>query len=116
MKRIGLLLLAAVLAFSLVGCSKAACGKYKLEYITADGLRLAPGGFSLNITMDLQEDGVGIAYYSGSPEDITWTDEGGTVFVTGNRGVVLEFTKDGDSLVLHDEGVLLFFTPVEEED
>ena len=115
MKRFGILLLVAALVFCLAGCARAAGGQYKLDYITADGVRLSPGGLGMNITLDLQEDGVGTATYSGSPQDITWTDEGGTVVITGQRGV-LEFTKDGKALVLHSEGTLLFFTPVEEED
>ena len=35
--------------------------------------------------------------------------------ITGPNGV-LELTKDGKSLILHDEGTLLFFNPVEDED
>lgn len=115
MKRILILLLCAALLLSLTACSKAAGGAYKLEYITADGMRFAPSSFGMNITFELDSDGIGTANYSGTVMEITWTDEGGTVVVTGDNGV-LEFTKDGKALVLHDEGTLLFFTPVEDED
>ena len=61
MKRMITLLLCAALLLSLAGCAKAAGGSYKLEYITADGLRIPPGGFGLNISFELDSDGVGTA-------------------------------------------------------
>lgn len=115
MKRIATLLLCAALLLTLTACSKAAGGAYKLDYITADGMRFAPSSFGMNITFQLDSDGVGTANYSGTVMEITWTDEGGTVTVTGEQGT-LEFTKSGKQLILHDEGTLLFFSPVEEED
>ena len=115
MRRIFALLLCAVLILGLAGCSKAAGGSYKLDYITANGIRIPPGGFGMNISFELESDGVGTATYSGTTLDITWTDNGSTVEITGPNGV-LELTKDGKSLILHDEGTLLFFNPVEEED
>ncbi len=115
MKRIAALLLAAALLLTLAGCAKAAGGSYRLEYITADGVRMTPSSFGMNISLELEEDGVGTADYSGTVMDITWTDEGGTVVVEGPNGELV-FTKDGSSLILHSEGTLLFFKPVEEED
>ena len=115
MRRIFAILLCAALLLALTGCSKAVGGTYKLEYITADGLRLPPGGFGMTIYLDLEEEGRGTATYSGTTMDITWEDNGSTVTVTGPNGV-LEFTKDGKSLVLHDEGTLLVFNPFEEDD
>jgi len=115
MKRMITLLLCAALLLSLAGCAKAAGGSYKLEYITADGLRIPPGGFGLNISFDLNSDGVGTASYGTTLLDVTWADKGSTVEITGPNGV-LELTKDGENLILHAEGTLLFFTPVEDDD
>lgn len=115
MRRVFALLLCAALCLALVGCSRAAGGSYRLEYITADGVRMLPSTFGMSISLELEEDGVGTATYSGTLMNVTWTDEGKTVVLNGPKGE-LEFTKDGKALVLHDEGTLLFFTPVEEED
>ena len=115
MKRVIALLLAAVLLLTLVGCARAAGGSYFLDYITADGYRMKASLFSMSITLDLEEDGVGTANYNGTVLDVTWTDTGRKVIVTGPDGE-LEFTKDGKNLILHDEGTILFFSPVEEDD
>ena len=115
MRRFRALLLAALLLLTLTGCARAAGGSYRLDYITANGIRIPPGGFGMNISFELESDGVGTATYSGTTLDITWTDNGSTVEITGPNGV-LELTKDGKSLILHDEGTLLFFNPVEEDD
>lgn len=114
MKRATALLLAAMMILTLAGCAKAAGGSYKLAYITADGIRMSPSSFGMNITLELEEDGVGTANYSGTVKDITWTDEGGKVVVEGPEGTLV-FSKDGKKLILHSEGTLLFFEPVEEE-
>lgn len=115
MRRCFALLLCAALFLSLAGCSKAAGGSYRLEYITANGVRITPGNVGMSISLDLGEDGVGTVTYSGTTMEITWTDEGKTVVIVGPNGE-LEFTKDGDALVLHDEGTVMFFKPVEEDD
>ena len=115
MRRFGVFLLCAALLLTLAGCSKAAGGSYKLEYITADGMRIPPGGFGMSIYLNLEEEGRGTATYSDTTLDITWEDNGSTVTVTGPNGV-LKFTQDGKSLILHDEGTLLFFKPIEEDD
>lgn len=115
MKRGIALLLAAILLLSLVGCARAAGGKYFLDYMTADGYRMKPSLFSMNVTLELEEDGVGTANYNGTVLDITWTDTGKAVVITGPNGE-LEFSKDGKTLILHDEGTILYFNPVEEED
>ena len=114
MKRLITLLAVVMLLLALAGCTKKAGGTYTLTYLTADGLRIPPGGFGMNITLQLEDDGVGTANYSGTVVDITWTDDGSTVVVTGPNGT-LNFTKDGNVLVLHDEGTLLFFEPAEED-
>ena len=115
MKRIFALLLCAALLLGLAACTKAAGGAYKLEYITAKGVRMLPSGMGMNISLELEEDGVGTANYSGTVLDISWEDRGSTVFISGPNGE-LEFTKDGKNLILHSEGTLLFFTPVEKKD
>ena len=115
MKKILALLLTAALLLALTGCSRSVGGVYKLEYITAEGLRMNSSGFGMNVTLELSEDGVGTATYSGTRLDITWTEEGGTVILTGPNGE-LRLSKDVKALVLHSEGTMLFFTPVEEED
>lgn len=115
MKRILALLLCALLFLGLVGCSRAAGGSYFLDYMTADGYRMKPSLFSMNITLELEEDGVGTANYNGTVLDITWTDTGKAVIVTGPNGE-LEFGKDGKKLILHDEGTILYFSPVEEDE
>ena len=115
MKRVMTLMLCVALLFTLTACSRAAGGAYKLEYITADGMRFTPSSFGMNITFELDPDGIGTANYSGTVMEITWSDEGGSVIVNGDKGT-LEFTKDGKALILHDEGTLLFFTPVEDDD
>ena len=115
MKRFCVLLLTAILLLSLVGCAKAAGGSYFLDYMTADGYRMKPSLFSMSVTLDLEEDGVGTANYNGTVLGITWTDTGRTVIVTGPTKE-LTFSKDGDKLILHSEGTILYFSPVEEED
>ncbi len=115
MKRILALLLCAALFLGLVGCGKSAGGSYFLDYMTADGYRMKPSLFSMNVTLNLEEDGVGTANYNGTVLDITWTDTGKAVIVTGPNGE-LEFNKDGKKLILHSEGTILYFSPVEEED
>ena len=115
MKRGIALLLAAILLLSLAGCAKSAGGSYFLDYMTSDGYRMKPGLFSMSITLDLEEDGVGTASYNGTTLDITWTDTGRSVIVNGPNGE-LTFSKDGDKLILHDKGTILYFSPVEEED
>lgn len=115
MKKILALLLAAALLLTLAGCSRSVGGTYTLEYITAEGLRMNPSGFGMNITFELSEDGVGTATYGGTKLSITWVEDGNTVVVTGPNGE-LKLTKDGKALILHDEGTLLFFTPKEEEE
>lgn len=115
MKRIFALLLAAILLLSLVGCARAAGGSYFLDYVTADGYRMKASLFSMSVTLDLEEDGVGTANYNGTVLDVTWTDTGSKVIVIGPNGE-LEFSKDGKNLILHDEGTILYFAPAEEDD
>lgn len=115
MKRFFVLLSAVILLLSLVGCARAAGGSYFLDYMTADGYRMKPSLFSMSITLDLEEDGVGTANYNGTVLDVTWTDTGRKVIVTGPEGE-LEFSKDGKKLILHDKGTILYFSPVEEEE
>ena len=115
MKRLIPLLLAAAMLLGLAGCSRAVGGDYKLEYITADGMRFSPSSFGMNITLHLEKDGTGTADYSGARREITWDDKGGTVELDGPDGK-LSFTKEGKSLLLHSNGTVLFFNPVEEED
>ena len=115
MRRGAALLLAAILLLSLTGCARSAGGSYYLEYMTADGYRMKPNLFSMNITLELEEDGTGVANYNGTQLEITWTDEGSTVVMNGPNGE-LEFSKDGDKLILHDEGTILYFSPVEEDE
>ena len=115
MKRVIALLLAAILLLTLAGCARAAGGSYFLDYITADGYRMKASLFSMSITLDLEEDGVGTANYNGTVLDVTWTDTGRKVIVTGPERE-LEFSKDGKNLILHDEGTILYFCPVEEDD
>ena len=114
MKRTIIALLLLALLATLTGCSRDVGGKYKLEYITADGERMNPAGFGMNITFELAEDGVGTAVYGGTSLDITWVEDGGDVVLTSGEKE-LRLTRDGKDLILHDEGTLLFFTPVEEE-
>ena len=115
MKRILSLLLCAALLLALTGCTRAAGGAYKLDYITANGVRMTPSTFGMSISFTLDEEGQGTATYSGSTMEITWEDEGGLVTITGPNGV-LEFSKSGKSLILHSDGTLLFFTPIEEDE
>ena len=115
MKRIFALLLTAILLLTLVGCARAAGGSYFLDYITADGYRMKASLFSMSITLDLEDDGVGTANYNGTVLDVTWTDTGRKVIVTGPDGELV-FSKDGKNLILHDDGTILFFSPVEESD
>ena len=114
MKRILCLLIACALILCLAGCSKSVGGTYTLNSISSDGVNMSPTVLGLNISFELAEDGVGTASYGATVLDVTWEDKGSTVIITGPNGE-LEFLKDGDALVYHDEGALLFFEPVEEE-
>ena len=115
MKRLIPLLLAAAMLLTLAGCSRAVGGDYKLDYITADGMRFSPSSFGMNITLSREKDGTGTANYAGALREITWTEKGGTVELDGPDGK-LSFTREGKSLLLHSNGTILFFNPVEEDD
>lgn len=115
MKRILSLLLITALILCLAGCSKAAGGTYQLEYITADGMRLSNVSFGMNISLNLENDGLGTATYSSTEIPITWTETGSSVTISGPNGNLV-FIKDGRNLVLHSDGTLLFFCPPEEEE
>ena len=104
-----------ILCLMLASCAKAGSGVYKLDYYTADGVRMDPATFHISISFTLSEDGTGSASYDGTSVDINWIEEGSEVIVTGPNGE-LRFTQDGKTLILHDEGTILFFNPVEEEE
>ena len=115
MKRMMILLLILVLCFSLASCSKAVGGTYKLEYCTSKGVRFPPSNLGINISFELNEDGSGSATFGAAEQEITWVEDGGTV-VMNSADKTLEFSKDGENLVLHDEGTMLFFMLQEEEE
>lgn len=115
MKRIACVLLILALLVTLTACSKAVGGTYELSRATFDGKAVNPANLSMNMRFTLEPNGIGTARYNTRTVDITWSDNGSTVEITGPNGV-LELTKDGKSLILHDEGTLLFFNPVEEDD
>ena len=115
MKRIITLLAAAALLLTLVGCSKAVGGTYKLEYCTAEGVRFSPSNIGMIISFELNEDGTGSASNGAAELEITWEEDGSTV-VVNSPDRKLEFSKDGENLVLHDEGTMLFFVLQEEEE
>lgn len=115
MKRLFLLLLCAALLVTLTGCASPAGGAYKLESITADGMRFTPSSLQMNMSLYLEEEGRGTATFSGTTVDVSWEDDGSTVTVTGPN-CALEFTKSGKTLILHDNGTLLFFEPQETDE
>lgn len=115
MKRILTILLALMLCFCLSACSKEVGGVYKLEYITTDGVRISPSSLGMNISFAFSEDGTGTATYSGQTLAITWAEDDDGLLVTGPHEE-LHFSWDGSTLVMHDEGSMLFFTHVEEEE
>lgn len=115
MRRFLRILTAALLLLCLTACAHSVNGSYKLSYITFDGLRVSPSGYGLNISFELTEDGVGSASYSGTTVDISWVEDGDEILVTGPMGE-LRFARDGEKLVLHDEGTMLFFVPEPTED
>ena len=114
MKRILLALLCGALAFALGGCADSVGGVYKLDHATANGLRLSPESYGIRIQLQLEDNGVGTATYDAATLNVTWEEDDGTVTLTGPNGV-LEFTKHGNSLILHDDGTMLFFEPVQAE-
>lgn len=115
MRRFLLLALIAVLMLTLVGCSKAVGGTYRLDYITTDGVRLTPSTFGMIIDFTLEEDGVGVATYGSVTKEITWLEDGDEVVVK-SEDQELRFTRDGKSLILHSDGTLLFFNLEEKEE
>ena len=115
MKQVFLVLLCGLLILILSGCSGAVGGIYKLDHATADGLRLSPDSYGVNVKIELKDDGAGTATYGGATLDVTWEEDDDTVTVTGPNGT-LEFTKQGKSLILHDEGTMLFFEPKQEKE
>ncbi len=115
MKQILALFFALTICLSLTGCSDAVGGTYRLDYATADGVRLPPSKFGMNISFTLEEDGIGTATYSGTTTNLTWAEEGSEVVVT-NDNKELRFYRDGKNLVLHDNGTMLFFVLEEEEE
>lgn len=115
MKRILIVTLSLLLCLSLAGCSKSVGGTYKLEYITSDGVRLPPSNLGLNITFELDEDGIGSAEYGSTSLTITWAEDGNDVVVR-SQDKELRFSRDGKKLILHDEGTILYFVPEETEE
>ena len=114
MKRILTLLLSCLLCLCLVGCAKAVSGTYKLDYITTDGVRVSPSTLGLNMSFELLEDGIGTATYGPATVDLTWVEEGNELLIS-SENQELRFSRDGNTLVLHDDGTMLFFTLAEEE-
>ncbi|MBQ1411488.1 MAG: hypothetical protein IIY94_09450 [Oscillospiraceae bacterium] len=115
MKRITTLFLALLLCFSLAGCSKTVGGIYKLDYITTDGVRLPPSNLGMNISFELLEDGIGTATYGATTLNITWAEDGDEVVVK-SEDRSLRFSHDGENLILHSDGTILFFVPQETEE
>ena len=114
MKQVFRTLLCMALILTLSGCAADAGGVYKLDHATANGLRLSPDSYGMNIQLELKSDGAGTASYSGTTMDISWEEDGSSVTVKGPNGE-LEFTKEGHTLILHDKGTMLFFEPVQED-
>ena len=110
MKRVLCLLLATVLCLFFTACSKGVGGSYQLEYITTDGVRLPPSNLGMNISFELQEDGVGSASYGSTTVKITWAEDGNEIVVKSDDSE-LRFSRDGEKLILHDEGTILYFVP-----
>ena len=115
MKRILALLFVLIICLSLTGCSKDVGGTYRLDYATANGVRISTSNLGINTSFTLEEDGVGTATYSGTTVGITWVEDGSEVVVT-NDNKELRFYRDGKNLVLHDNGTMLFFALEEEDD
>lgn len=114
MKRVLILLLAMMLCISFTACSKGVGGRYKLEYITADGVRIQPSNLGLNVSFELSEDGIGTAAYGSTNLNITWAEDGNDVVVR-SEDKELRFSRDGKNLILHDEGTVMYFVPEETE-
>lgn len=115
MKRILALSFALIACLTLAGCSKDVGGTYRLDYATADGVRISTSNLGITTSFTLEEDGVGTATYSGTTMGITWAEDGNEVVVTNNKKE-LRFYRDGKNLVLHDNGTMLFFALEEEEE
>lgn len=114
-KKLRLLIPLLALLVLLSGCARAVGGSYTLTYGTAEGLRFSPGSLGIHISLELGEDGVGTANYNGTEMEVTWSDQGGSILLEGKNGQ-LSFVKDGKDLILHEDGISLYLTPVEEED
>ena len=87
-------------------------------YENSQTVQLSSGANSKEVTagsFELNEDGSGSATFGAAEQEITWVEDGGTV-VVNSADKTLEFSKDGENLVLHDEGTMLFFMLHEEEE
>ena len=116
MKRtLSLLLCAALLVLLLAGCSAEVGGKYTLVRITAEGKEITPANLSVSAHFTLEEKGSGSASWNGSAFDITWTQEGKTVYLSGENGI-LKLTQSGKNLVCEQDGALWVFEPAESDD
>ena len=115
MKRIVCVLMILALLLTLTACSKAVGGTYELSRATFDGKAVNPANLSMNMRFTLEPNGIGTARYNTRTVDITWSDNGSTVTVKDGEKT-LEFKKDGKNLILHDNGMILYFTPAKTEE
>ena len=116
MKRlIAVLLCAVLLACLFAGCSAKIGGKYVLVKITAEGKELPPASMSISVHFTLEEDGTGSASYNGKPMQIAWNQEGKSLYLTAETGV-LELRQSGKDLIFEKEGTRFVFEPEETED
>ena len=115
MKRsLSLLLCAALLVLLLAGCSAEAGGEYTLVRITADGNEITPSSLGVSIRLTLEKEGAGTASWNGSPMQITWSQEGKKIYLSGESGI-LELTQSGKDLIYEQEGARWIFEPEKDD-
>lgn len=113
------LVLALVLigALALTACggggdSKALSGKYVLTGAEASGIKMEGDALSAlgDMSIEFKADGVVTFSIMGESDDGTFKEDGKKVTVDGGDGETLEFTKDGDTLVIEMEGAKMIFS------
>ncbi|MDO4483354.1 MAG: hypothetical protein Q4C54_02620 [Clostridia bacterium] len=108
-KLVSVLLAVMMLLCTVAAVAEGVPGVWYLNTISASGAAMNPGDLGMEMSFDLKEDGTGAATVMGESADCSWAEADGKVTVTIGDSVQ-EFTVDGDTLVMEEEGTSLIFT------
>lgn len=109
MKKLLALLLAVMMVFTLVGCSKSVAGTYKMTKAEMGGTEL-PMDAAPEMTITLNKDGTVVLSSEGESENGTWTQNGDTLTLSSDEGEDMDLTVDGNNLIMEQSGVTVTFS------